>query len=69
MERVYIGGKLSDLGDGRQHQTSPGCGDEGRVGDQGVALAPPDNASITATQTMLPRVRRPFLNNICYSIL
>lgn len=35
MERLYLNGRLKDLGSGQQHKVAPGCGGEERVRDQG----------------------------------
>ncbi|XP_076059320.1 slit guidance ligand isoform X2 [Oratosquilla oratoria] len=35
MERVYINGRMVDLGSGQQHKVAPGCGGEETVKDQG----------------------------------
>ncbi|KAG7170619.1 slit-like 1, partial [Homarus americanus] len=36
MERMYMNGRLSDLGAGQQHKVAPGCGGEETVRDQGL---------------------------------
>lgn len=35
MERLYLNGRLKDLGSGQQHKVAPGCGGEETVRDQG----------------------------------
>lgn len=35
LERVYLNGRLKDLGSGQQHKVAPGCGGEETVRDQG----------------------------------
>uniref|UniRef100_A0A0P4W5L7 Protein slit n=1 Tax=Scylla olivacea TaxID=85551 RepID=A0A0P4W5L7_SCYOL len=45
LERVYLNGRLKDLGSGQQHKVAPGCGgeetvrDQGQRGMQGVVIA------------------------------
>lgn len=36
MERLYVNGRLTDLGSGQQHKVAPGCGGEETVRDQGL---------------------------------
>ncbi|XP_069958777.1 protein slit-like isoform X2 [Cherax quadricarinatus] len=36
MERMYLNGRLTDLGSGQQHKVAPGCGGEETVRDQGL---------------------------------
>lgn len=38
MERMYLNGRLKNLGSGQQHKVNPGCGGEETVRDEGLNI-------------------------------